>query len=76
MFLYIWFLLERKKAEYDMFKQQLDRLEEDLQYVFEGTKEELLKQIESHDEELIGQTDKIEEVLLISIIKQKRCAQC
>lgn len=59
-----------------MFKQQLNRLEEDLQYVFEGTKEELLKQIESHDEELIRQTDKIEEVLLISIIKQKRCGEC
>ncbi|XP_068976510.1 DNA repair protein RAD50.L isoform X1 [Bombus flavifrons] len=53
---------KRKKAEYDMFKQQLNRLEEDLQCVFEGTKEELLKQIESHDEELIGQTDKIEEL--------------
>lgn len=60
---------ERKKAEYDMFRQQLDRLEEDLQYVFEGTMEELLKEMESYDEKLIRQTDKIEEVLLIFNVK-------
>ncbi|KOX71786.1 DNA repair protein RAD50 [Melipona quadrifasciata] len=45
-----------------MFRQQLDKLEEDLQYVFEGTIEELLKEMESYDEKLIRQTDKIEEL--------------
>ena len=60
---------ERKKTEYDMFRQQLDKLEEDLQYVFEGTIEELLKEMESYDEKLIRQTDKIEEVLLIFNVK-------
>ncbi|XP_043528488.1 DNA repair protein RAD50 [Frieseomelitta varia] len=53
---------KRKKTEYDMFRQQLDKLEEDLQYVFEGTIEELLKEMESYDEKLIRQTDKIEEL--------------
>lgn len=45
-----------------MFRQQLDKLEEDLQYVFEGTMEELLKEMELYDEKLMRQTDKIEEV--------------
>lgn len=45
-----------------MFKQQLDRLKEDLQYVFEGTTEELLTQIGAYDEILIRKAEKITEV--------------
>lgn len=45
-----------------MFKQQLNSLKEDLQNIFEGTTEKLLKEIESYDEELIGKINEIDEV--------------
>ncbi|XP_017790933.1 PREDICTED: DNA repair protein RAD50 [Habropoda laboriosa] len=52
---------KKKKAEYDMSNQQLNRLKEDMPYVFKGTTEELLRQIESYNEGLIGKCSDIEE---------------
>ncbi|XP_017755728.1 PREDICTED: LOW QUALITY PROTEIN: DNA repair protein RAD50 [Eufriesea mexicana] len=52
---------EKKMSEYTMFKQQLDRLKEDLQYVFEGTTEELLTQLGAYNEILIKKVEKIAE---------------
>ncbi|CAK9806143.1 DNA repair protein RAD50 [Anthophora plagiata] len=52
---------KKRKAEYDMSKEQLNRLKEDMQYIFEGTTEELLRQIESYDEDLMGKCGDIGE---------------
>ncbi|XP_076621911.1 DNA repair protein rad50 isoform X1 [Colletes latitarsis] len=49
------------KTEYDMTKQQLSRLKENIQDVFEGTMEELMLEIKSYDENLMGKTNEIKE---------------
>ncbi|CAL7940101.1 unnamed protein product [Xylocopa violacea] len=50
-----------KNAEYDMYKQQLNKLQEDLDYTFEGTTEELMRYINSYDEKLLKKVDEIKE---------------
>ncbi|XP_053973732.1 DNA repair protein RAD50 [Hylaeus volcanicus] len=53
---------ERKtRAEYDITKQQLNRLKENIGEVFEGTMEELMSQIKSYDENLMGKACEITE---------------
>ena len=52
---------KKKRAEYDMSKEQLNRLKENIHEIFDGTMEELLAQIESYDEQLLAKTDEIRE---------------
>ncbi|XP_076766365.1 DNA repair protein rad50 isoform X2 [Xylocopa sonorina] len=52
---------KNKNAEYDMYKQQLNKLQEDLEYTFDGTTEELMRVINSYDERLLKTFDEIKE---------------
>lgn len=57
--------LESKRAEYDMTRQQLRGLKENMGEIFEGTMEELKTQIELYNDILAKKTDRIEEVFVI-----------
>ncbi|KZC06068.1 PREDICTED: DNA repair protein RAD50 [Dufourea novaeangliae] len=50
---------KNKRTEYELSKQQLTRLQDSIEEVFEGTMKELLAQIESYDKKLHGKTHEI-----------------
>ncbi|XP_031845341.1 DNA repair protein rad50 [Nomia melanderi] len=52
---------KNKRAEYDLSKQQLQRLKDNIGEIFEGSLPELLAEIESYDEKLKGKVEEIKE---------------
>ncbi|XP_076276381.1 DNA repair protein rad50 [Lasioglossum baleicum] len=50
-----------KRTEYDLSKQQLERVKESIDEEYQGSTEELLAEIETYDEKLEGNLDKIGE---------------